>query len=484
MNVHSRNFRCIHRHAVLREKGNITTLVVISLAVLLGFVALSVGTGDVLSLRERMQMAADSAAMAGALAVRDNPTTIDQETLTTIGRASAQKNGFEDGSNGVTVTVTKSPETGYSRDYSWDPSAVGVTITQPREMIFYKVLSPFYTSSQVGTRAVASTGTGGNGLLVVLKKSANAINMLGNSSLIANGLIQVNSTSTNAIRTVGSGYIKSKALGVGAPSITEQFNYYNNDGGTPRIIYNMPPADDPYQNLIPPTVGACNWTNCKIENPGKENPTGRTNCPTGATLSPGVYCSTTKGKPAIDIAGNTVNVSLSGTYILNGGGMSVDNQATVTGSNVMIYNTGTDDAGGYPYGNINFNRNGTTIDLTGLPNTDDEPYKSFVFFQDRYNYCTLNVKNSPTVKLNGIVYITKEQKPGETWSYDQDCGDAKTGVAESDYSISIEAGAGTNATAYTIFVIWSAQFGGGGTFYMNSSYGPGGSPLEHISLSE
>src|SRR5438876_4619844 len=74
--------------------------------VLLAFVGMAFDVGYLQWSRRRAQTAADAAALAGAWAVQSGGPG------TTEGKYSSKINGFEDGVNGVTVTINNPPLSG------------------------------------------------------------------------------------------------------------------------------------------------------------------------------------------------------------------------------------------------------------------------------------------------------------------------------------------------------------------------------------
>ena len=86
---------------IFSQKGQALILITFAMVALVGFAALSIDGGRVLSDRRHAQNAADTAAYAAALA---NAKGLD---ITTAAQTRAATNGYDDGtSNDVTVTIT------------------------------------------------------------------------------------------------------------------------------------------------------------------------------------------------------------------------------------------------------------------------------------------------------------------------------------------------------------------------------------------
>ena len=90
------------------EGGQALIMVLLGLAAILGFVAMTIDVGLIYEGRRQQQDAADAAAIAGASAFPDSVGAIARA------RDWAQRNGFVDGQNDATVTVN----TPYNNDTS------------------------------------------------------------------------------------------------------------------------------------------------------------------------------------------------------------------------------------------------------------------------------------------------------------------------------------------------------------------------------
>lgn len=422
------------------ERGAVLVMTTIMLAILLGVAALAIDVGYMYAHRENLRNATDSAAIAAGLAVKENPS-VNQNTLDSIALSEAQ-NIISD-LVATDIEVTRSPGTadGYAYDYTGDSTAVGVTITQNKNTFFSRILS--IADMDVRTRAVANTGFGAPGLIYVFKKTGEGIRLSGNSTLTVNGGVIVNSTGPNPISISGNfSFIAAEEIGVAANNFI-----CDPPKCRPSAISNMPPGADPLASIPPPTYGACTRTS------SYQLTTGQT------TINPGVYCG------GITISGNNTRVNFSpGTYIIMNG-LNISNRATVTGSNVMIYNTGN---ATYPYRAFTVSQQNTSVNLTGI---SGGTYNGIVYFQDRNNPRTVSFTSNASVALNGIIYVNKA--PGASWSYDN-----------GDLAIDFHSGSATTSDGYTLLVVWSIEFGGGPNYTMYSSFTGGQSPLKHVSLVE
>src|SRR3954469_11449528 len=103
------------------EKGIILLAATAMIFVLLAFVGVALDIGYLQWSRRRAQTAADAAAVEGAWAA------FQGDTMVTSGRRGGADNGFTNGTNGVTVTVSSPPTAG---SYTGDATAVEATISQ------------------------------------------------------------------------------------------------------------------------------------------------------------------------------------------------------------------------------------------------------------------------------------------------------------------------------------------------------------------
>ncbi len=116
------------------------------------------------------------------------------------------------------------------------------------------------------------------------------------------------------------------------------------------------------------------------------------------TVNPGSYTS-------INASGNCRITFLPGIYIIDGGGMNVSGNASVTGSDVMFYNAGSNFLSlGGNFGSINL-RGAGTFNLNPLTTGI---YSGVTFFQARDNTKTLSMSGN-AIGMKGTVYAPKAQ---------------------------------------------------------------------------
>src|SRR5208283_3115149 len=113
------------------QRGQVMVLVALSVIVLLGFMGLATDLGVLWAVRRKAQTAADAAAVAGANATLGS----DSAAYSTAATDVAALNGFTNGANGTTITVSQPDPSGY-------PSGtyVQVNITKSMSTYFLGVL--------------------------------------------------------------------------------------------------------------------------------------------------------------------------------------------------------------------------------------------------------------------------------------------------------------------------------------------------------
>jgi Flp pilus assembly protein TadG len=266
---------------------------------ILGLVAFAVDVGTLLHVKREMQIAADSAAIAGAAEINYNNTAA-------AAQAAATQNGFKNSSNGITVTV--------NHPYAGKANSVEVLVSQRQPTFFMKVFGT--TGMTVGARAVATFGTT-NQCIYTLGSTGTDISLVGNADISATtcGIVD-DSSSGNALQLVGNAKLNAQSIGVvGSYSTT------GNATVNPPPVTNIVPTSDPLGFLTPPAVPST----CSADPQPSGNGT--------ATLTAGCYS-------GLSASGNA-SVSLGpGTYVINGD-VSFGGNTTLSGTGVTLYLLGS-----------------------------------------------------------------------------------------------------------------------------------------------
>ena len=378
------------------EAGQALVFTAVGLVVLMGMAGLGIDMGMLRYQKRLQQTAADAGALAGANNLGLGGVTAGAQNATA-------GDGFTDGVNNVTVAVNNPPTSG--PHVSGTPNAdkyVEVLVTAVQPTYFMKAVG--INSQTITTRAVATNLSGGgpaNGCLYTLGPPVAAI-----EGVNLNGSATLNAP-TCGIDDNGDYNTKGNALTVNAGSfgVSGSKNVTGQGGSVtcsvpgPCPAYGMPAAPDPLVNqatpITPPSQPA-NSTSCPTQ--------GACNVTTSGTmtLQPGTYSSITIGK------NSTVTLN-PGIYYINGsGGVSFNGSATLTGSGVMFYFTGTASINAVGGGN-----QGSNIQLSA---PTSGPYAGILMYQDPADTNVGGTPNSgPTLGgnngsfFNGILYFPKDQ---------------------------------------------------------------------------
>jgi Flp pilus assembly protein TadG len=282
------------------------------LPVLIGAAALGIEGGQLYSMKRQLQGAADAAALAGSV----DSVAGRASSITADAKYEAQRYGFTDGSNGVTISVNTPPTSGSNANTT---GAVEVIITKATKFSLGAVLINWLGGTNNGfnivARSVAAQGststsaTSYEACIVALTTDTeqgvsftNFNNFTSDCTIATNAkatgsganasvdLSTFNTAALNNIWTRGSlstsTYSKISYLAQDAPYINQQ-SY----------------VADPYAKLgVPSPPAGCNYTNF---NAGKGS---------SVTLTPGTYC----GGVSIDNAPNNVYLTAGTYYILDG----------------------------------------------------------------------------------------------------------------------------------------------------------------------
>jgi Flp pilus assembly protein TadG len=343
------------------ESGQTLTLVAFAMVAFLAAAGLAVDMGYMRYEKRLMQSAADSAALAAAI----DANLGEAGMATTDAQAVATANGFQDGVNNVTVSVT-------NPDGAVNPSnAVQVSIQQVLPSIFMQVVG--INTSTVSASGVATIGTS-EGCIYALQ--------VGGAGLTFNaGINGPNCGIVDNGPLTGAGNITAVSVGVYGG-----FGGYGGFSGPGAVQNIVQPAADPLAYLTPPGAGGCTTTELV-------NATSGPAMNGIITLDPGIYCS-------ITITDGGVATFNPGLYIINGPttGLLITGTGIATGNGVTLYNTGG--------GAITFN--GTGIVTLSAPNggVGNLP-PGILFYQDPSDNAAADVSEaaSGNVKLSGTLYF-------------------------------------------------------------------------------
>jgi hypothetical protein len=330
------------------------------MSVLLGIAALSIDACFMFDKRNKLYAAADAAAKTGAMEVQRNPS-ISNGVLQTFAYQQVVTHGFNPYTT-TSVVINHPPASG---TYAGNPGYVEAIVSEQTSTMFGVILG--ITSMTPTARAVAgvgnplncfvTTGTGPSGYSLELD---NAQFDLNNCGAAVGGNLDIDQNPAYIHGT------PPPPVGV-AGTCNPPYCDAAHTGGA--MVTGAAAPTDPLAGLAAPT------------NPGGCVPSG------GATsLTAGCYTS-------ITVPGNTTVTLSPGIYYVTGGINFTGNHATLTGTGVLIYLTGT--------GGLNVNQN-STIQLTAMTSG---PYEGIAIFQDPSNPANWGTGNSFVVDVTGAIYM-------------------------------------------------------------------------------
>jgi Flp pilus assembly protein TadG len=384
------------------ESGQMLILVALNMALLLAFLALAIDVGLLFHAKRQMQVAADAAAVAGALDYKYNASVTSAQTA---GKAASSANGVTNGTNGAVVTINVPPKSG---PYTGTTGFVEAIVSQP-STTFFMSLSKL-SSVTVAARAVVGGGAI-SGCVWTLARSGTDISLTGSGALSApNCSIYDDSSSSNALTLTGSGSITGKAIGIAG-------GYSKTGSGTlsPTPVTGIAPAADPLAGLAPPTIptGSCS-SNCTPSFTGSSN----------NSIGPGNYNSisnTGSGTLTLTPGNYIINGSLSNTgsggLVLGAGNYTITGSFTTTGSGAVTIGAGqtivegtlslTGSGALTAVGVTFYTKGSTTVTGSGSMNLEaptSGDYNGVLFYQDRSDSSAISVTGSGSDTIDGIVY--------------------------------------------------------------------------------
>jgi Flp pilus assembly protein TadG len=349
--------------------------VMLPIIVLLCGLSIDVG---MLELKEaQMQTAADAAALSAELEAEKGTGN-----WVTLGQQDAAVNGFTNGSNNTTVSVTQFANFGA---YNGRYDGLQVTITQPVKTIFMGALNGGYTTASASSVALITP-------CVYLTGTTLQQYPLDGAS----GDFKSASCPFNVNNSVYTNYLSlaPEALNIAGSASASSINGYE----WPTPNYNAPTVTDPLSSIASPSYsGTCNHTNFQLYA-----------LSTPQTVSPGTYC----GGLNIISCGGGVTLS-PGLYVITGGANWYNSK--ITGTGVTLYFTS---GGGSSYGKFDISGN-SVVTLSAPTTSSGGSIAGILVFTDR-SWVHTNPQDvdliSSSFTGDGIWYL-----PGTGW-YIQNAG--------------------------------------------------------------
>jgi hypothetical protein len=301
------------------EKGQALAIVAVSLVVMMLAAGLGIDMGYLRYEKRRAQMAADSAAIAGAAAYEACAEGQQCTDIQTAGQTSASYNGFDPLTNSkVSVTLQTPPTTGLHAGYAGYVEAI---VTQNTPVYFMKILGPGASSFTITASAVAYPGPGPGCIYALNSLSLggygqdDAFIQSGQCLMLDSGPLNV-PLDSYAWDTGGAVY-GGTASGV---ATTDSYLVPAPVQGAP--VGNPLPYISPF---TAPGTGSCTTGICT---PG-DYPQGITIVAAGTvTFQPGQYSVEGTG---LNISGSGVVMGNGVTFSINNGGVSINSGATYAG---------------------------------------------------------------------------------------------------------------------------------------------------------
>jgi Flp pilus assembly protein TadG len=350
--------------AAFRQSSEASLLPTFALALvpLVGLVGAAVDYSRANNIRSGLQMALDSAILAGA---RDGTSNWGNVALDVF------KANFT--SPGVTASPTfvKNTDTSYSAS-----AATSVTAT------FLNVMGVSTIAVSVENKALAPGDPGQLCVVALNKNAAPAVQLTGNSSVHIKApqcVFHANSTSNNAVTLNGNTSITSAHN-----CVVGSVSKVGNAQITPPPDAMCKPVSDPFAKSPKPAVGSCDHTDYKES--GKKS----------VTLQPGVYCG------GMEFSGQLSVTFAPGIYIIKDGKLKASGGASFTGDGVSFFLTGA----------------GAGLDISGGANwhitaTKTGSLAGFVFFLDpsgSSGIAATESKLAGTAEMyfEGVVYLPQQ----------------------------------------------------------------------------
>jgi Flp pilus assembly protein TadG len=393
-----RSARLTWRRLLKDERGAVLAFFV-ALPVLAGTVAVGIETGQLYRTKRQMQAAADAAALAGSV---DRIAGKNNTTIVATAQYEAQRNGLQNGVNGVVVTVNAPPTSGSNTATT---GAVEVIITKSQSFSLGAVLSNWLgvasNSFTMRARTVAAQGSSpilsAEGCMVALTTAAEQgvsftsfNNFNSDCTIVSNGT----ATGANSSASVYMGSFNNATV----RSVWTRGSFYETNNFTATITPQTNQTStvaDPYASLPTPSVGACSYNNFSASGGSS------------ATLVPGTYC-----------GGLTVS-GVNNVYFTPGIYYVADSDLYLTGVNNVSCPTCTSDNG------VAIVLTKTTGDIGGVRITSDNnitlnagktntgAYTGVLFYQDRRATVgtmtstskIFTISSLNTVTLNGAIYF-------------------------------------------------------------------------------
>jgi hypothetical protein len=221
------------------DSGQALIITALCMTCLFGFAALATDVGLMLREKRLLQIAADSAAIAGALELNYSAASV-----TSAAQAAATQNGFTDGTNGAAVTVNPPPLYG---PHAGVTGYVEVIISQSQPTLFMNFFG--IASMKPTVRAVAQNGASSFGCVYILAPTGPQTMELQGSFTVStpNCGVVIDSSDPDALDFTGAG----GTLTAGSVGVVGGCGGKCADS-TPTPVTGIAPQSDPLGAMVPP----------------------------------------------------------------------------------------------------------------------------------------------------------------------------------------------------------------------------------------
>ena len=380
------------------EGGNTIAMGAAALPLMIGGAGLAIDTVQVSIAKRELQRAADSAALAGAYAINQNPSSTGTARTTFASNAAARDLVIN---NDVTLSgtalVENAPTAGAR---AGDTDAVRVQLRADQNLSFFSFFNTGPAAITVeATAAIVREGT--FCLLALEDGNVPGVTITGNATINIGCGISTNSRSPTAITADGSSSVTATPImAVGGVPTSTNFN------GSQLIPFSAVQAD-PYATLPDPAPTGC-------AAPPEIGPQATVSIgPTtpGWNSTEGSICFN-----GLDVQGS-LNFPSGARVYINGSQLHFGAQAHVTGTNVTFILTSTN-ATSNPASIATLSMNGgADLDITA---PSSGPYAGVAFYEDRRAPIgrTILYNGNSGSTINGAMYFPR--------SYFEYSGNAQT----------------------------------------------------------
>lgn len=396
------------------QSGQAVVLAAVCLAGILAMAGLAIDVGQLRYEKQRLQMAADAAALAGALELNSCAGTANCPALQTAAKDALTENGFTVGSletncatgsgTGLTITVNNGPcALGAEDPHAGNTNFVEVIVSETEPTYFAGVVG--IPSVAIKTRAEAAL-TGGPDCIYALDPDGSpALEVAGLASVSAPcGIMDESKNTTPGFL----GLLPGDAFycGLAAAVQVSQIDVAG-DASTslcyvrpaPKTNVSVPSPADPLAYLPEPAVSSCGSSTVSPYTGAAS----ALNISGPATLYPGTYCGGINIMPGANVEfepGTYILTSVNGKSSALPGGLQVDLGTNVTGNGVTFYNYG-------PAGGIDFSYASLTLGGVNLTAPTSGTYNGILFFQSPGNTTPATIAGSTSwnTTLQGTYYF-------------------------------------------------------------------------------